>query len=370
METATSPAGRQADFFMGCNAPEGFHSLYGELEVPVKGVRRYLIKGGPGTGKSSLMRRAAQICQPQEQLLERIHCSSDPNSLDGVILHTGRASLVDATPPHVVEPSFPGAFESVVNLLACFNEERLEQRLDSIAELQTLNGDYHRKCRGLLKCADILLQDNARYVKTCTNFPKLHTQAARLCKAELPPTGRPSQEYNRLLTAVTNQGVLTYEKTPSALCDRILLLRDEYGTASAALLEDVRREALARGYQIYSCWSPLAPEQRLEHLLLPEIGLGLVTQSRFTPFRELNPWRVIDCARFTDGDQLRRRKRYLRFNRRAAQELIAAAVEDLRQAKAVHDQLEAQFTDAVDFSAVTALTDSLLERLLSRYPQA
>lgn len=365
--TTLGAGGIQADFFMGCNAPGGFHSLYGELQIPVRGIRRWLIKGGPGTGKSSLMKQAAQAVQDREDLLERIHCSSDPDSLDGVLFHRGGASLVDATPPHVIEPGCPGAFESVINLLSCFNEDLLEQRLERITELQALNGEYHRKCRGLLKCADILLQDNARYVESCTDFEKIRTQALRFCRKELPPAGKPGRERNRLLTAVTNQGVVTYEKTPAALCKRLLLLRDEYGPASAALLKTVRAEALARGQLVYSCWSPLAPEVRLEHLLLPEAGLGLVTQSRYCPFRELTPWKVIDCARFTDGEALRRRRRYLRFNRRAAQELINGAVEDLRQAKAVHDRLEEQFTDAVDFGAVTALTSHLLTALAARY---
>lgn len=92
---------KQVDFFMGCNSPDGFYSQYGELQRPEKGFRRYLIKGGAGTGKSSLMRRVATHFAEQEELLEQIHCSSDPNSLDGVILHTGQASIVDATPPQV-----------------------------------------------------------------------------------------------------------------------------------------------------------------------------------------------------------------------------------------------------------------------------
>ena len=89
------------DFFMGANTPDGFYSLYCELQLPQEGIRRYLIKGGAGTGKSSLMKRAAMEFWGQDEMIEMIHCSSDPNSLDGVILHTGRASIVDATPPQV-----------------------------------------------------------------------------------------------------------------------------------------------------------------------------------------------------------------------------------------------------------------------------
>lgn len=358
---------RQADFFMGCNSPDGFYSLYGDLQKPLPGVRRFLIKGGAGTGKSSLMRRAAAEFQGRDALTERIHCSSDPQSLDGVILHTGRVSLVDATPPHVIEPTYPGGFESVINLLDYFDEEKLEQRLERTVALQTANAECHRKCRGLLKCADILLRDNACYVESCTDFAKIDALAARLCRAELKPTGKTGGERRRLLSAVTNQGIVTYEETANALCSRIVLLRDEYGAAAPALLRRIREDALQKGYELFGCYCPFAPDSRLEHLFLPEIGLGFVTQSRFCEFRTVKPWKVINATRFTDQQGLRRRKQYLSFNRKAAKELIGAAVDCLRQAKSLHDELEKQYTDAVNFAGVTQKTEEVLARIARRY---
>jgi len=357
----------QVDFFMGCNAPEGFCSLYGELTEPVPGVRRYLVKGGPGTGKSSLMRRVGAAFSSRDSRTEWIHCSSDPDSLDGVILHTGRVSLVDATPPHVIEPSYPGSFESVVNLLAYFDEEKLEKRLPAIVSLQSANGECHKKCRGLLKCAAILLRDNALYAKGCTDFSKADALAARLSKTELRPTGHPFAEHRRFLSAVTNRGVLTFEETPQALCPRIILLRDSYGAASDRLLHRLREEAVKTGQEIYTCPSPLWPEERIDHLFFPELGLGFVTQGRFCSFSGIKPERTIHYTRFTDMEALGRRRQYLRFNHRAAKELILAAVEHLKRAKEIHDELERQYTDAVDFPGVTAETEALVRRIAERY---
>ena len=44
-------------YFLGCSSPEGFHSFFGELCPTHSGGYTYIIKGGPGTGKSSLMKR-------------------------------------------------------------------------------------------------------------------------------------------------------------------------------------------------------------------------------------------------------------------------------------------------------------------------
>lgn len=361
------------DFFMGCNSPNGFYSLYSELQRPVKGVRRYLIKGGAGTGKSSIMRRAAAEFGPKDALTELIHCSSDPNSLDGVILHTGKTSMVDATPPHVIEPTYPGGFETVINLCEYFDEEKLESRLEDIVVLQSANGECHRKCRGLLKCADILLRDNFYYVESCTDFAKIGALSRRICKAELKTSASGTgMEHRRLLSAVTNQGVITYTSTASALCDRFYLLRDEYGVSSNALLGQIRDAALERGYDLFSCYCPFSPESKLEHLFIPELRLGFVTQSRFNDFSDIasgkcGRCKVINYTRFTDLDRLRLKKQYLSFNKKAAAELVDAAVDHLKQAKVIHDELESMYTDAVDFTRVTEKTDQILSRMAKRY---
>ena len=357
----------EVEFFMGANTPDGFYSLYGELQRPIEGVRRYLIKGGAGTGKSSIMKRAAGELADYDALIEKIHCSSDPNSLDGVIFHTGGASIVDATPPHVIEPAYPGSFETVINLCEYFDEEKLEKRLPEIVTLQTANNTCHKKCRGLLKCADILLKDSYAYVETCTDFDKIASLAARISKKEFPSKGGNGREYRRLLSAVTNQGVVTYSGTAKALCHKIWLLRDEYGVSSNALLQSLRTAALQKGHTVFTCRCPLSPEEKLEHIFLPELGIGFVTQTRFNNFSSVVPDKVIDYSRFTDMAKLRRKKQLLSFNRKAAAELIGAAVSELKKAKIIHDELEKKYTDAVDFKKVTRKTDELLKKLAERY---
>ena len=58
------------------------------------------IVGPSGCGKSTLLRRIAAHLEEQGETVELIHCSSDPDSLDGVICGARKFSVVDATPPH------------------------------------------------------------------------------------------------------------------------------------------------------------------------------------------------------------------------------------------------------------------------------
>lgn len=89
------------DFFMGANTPQGFVSKFDQLADPAEGWRKFIIKGGPGTGKSGLMKRLATALAGKCGTVELIHCSSDVSSLDAVIAGEIKASIADGTAPHV-----------------------------------------------------------------------------------------------------------------------------------------------------------------------------------------------------------------------------------------------------------------------------
>ena len=103
------------DFFLGTTTPAGFKGYFEPLRQEPE-MQMYLIKSGPGCGKSTLMKRLAVKAEQKGEPIQRIHCASDPDSLDGVIFLDKRAAIVDATAPHVMEPDAPGAEEQVVSL--------------------------------------------------------------------------------------------------------------------------------------------------------------------------------------------------------------------------------------------------------------
>ena len=119
---------RAVDFFLGTTTPAGFKGYFAEL-CREDGRRMYLIKSGPGCGKSTLMKRLADRAG---EPVERIHCSSDPDSLDGVVFCRQGAALVDATAPHVLEPEAPGAEETVISLYDTIDAAALRRVFDNI----------------------------------------------------------------------------------------------------------------------------------------------------------------------------------------------------------------------------------------------
>lgn len=91
-------------YFLGANSPRGFYSLYDQL-IPIETAKAvYILKGGAGCGKSTLMRQVAQTARQAGLSVEYILCSGDPASLDAVILPTLGVALVDGTAPHAAAP--------------------------------------------------------------------------------------------------------------------------------------------------------------------------------------------------------------------------------------------------------------------------
>ena len=91
-------------YFLGANTGKGFVSLCDEFCKPESGNFLYVIKGGPGCGKSSFMKTIGKAAEDAGLDVEYVICSGDPDSLDGRCLipawHVGYA---DGASPHILD---------------------------------------------------------------------------------------------------------------------------------------------------------------------------------------------------------------------------------------------------------------------------
>lgn len=70
-------------FFLGANSGRGFQNLFDAFCRPEKHYDLIVLKGGPGAGKSTMMKKLGQAMEEQGEQVEYFHCSGDPDSLDG-----------------------------------------------------------------------------------------------------------------------------------------------------------------------------------------------------------------------------------------------------------------------------------------------
>lgn len=254
--------------------------------------------------------------------------------------------------------------ERIVNLSACMDVHRLTAQAADIRAVTDACSALHARCRRFMSAAASLLSDSTRIAADYTDAAKVLRTADRLAEREfIRRPGKTGREQKRFLSAVTPEGMIGFPETLTTLCPRIYSLEDEHGAASRLLLEALRERALAAGLDIISCACPLSPHDKLEHLLIPSIGVGFTTSNSWHQ-ANFPVYRRIHAARFTDTDQLRQKKQILSFNRRAARELLAEAVAAAAEAKKVHDQIEQFYIRSMDWEAADALTHRVVAEFL------
>jgi len=351
-------------YFLGANSPGGFYSLYPELISPRDARCIYLLKGGAGCGKSTLMNRVEHAARKAGLRTERILCSGDPDSLDGVLLPDFGVALADATAPHVLEPKFPGVVERYVNLGACYDCAALQGVREEIISCMSDYPTCYARAYRCLSAAAELTEDARTSLLTPQLRQRLSRRAAGILRRELKrkKTGEKGRVKQRFLSAITHKGSICLFDTAQLLCSRIFVLQDSYALGHDLLLE-LLTGAVEGGYDVVACPDPMAPE-RLQHLLIPEAGLGFVTQTSELPFPG-QPAKTLHLDHLADTAAIRCGRSRLRFARKVAAALRDESVISLAQAKQMHDELEKLYNPHVDFDRVNRMADEIIAEILA-----
>ena len=94
--------GKVRERFFGASTPDGSVNYIDNLTDGLK--TRYFIKGRPGTGKSTFMKKLAKKARDCDYDCEVYYCSFDKNSLDMVIVPELSFCVFDSTAPHELFP--------------------------------------------------------------------------------------------------------------------------------------------------------------------------------------------------------------------------------------------------------------------------
>lgn len=338
--------------FLGANSPTGFFSYYSDLQEDTRIQSLFIIKGGSGCGKSTFMKKLASAAEARGVQTERILCSSDPESLDGLIVPQAGMAFVDGTAPHVCEPLFCGARARYLDFSPCYHA-RLAEHYDTLKKIKKKNQACYPHATALLSAAVCLERELQDMAGAAAEQQAADFAERLLAEEQLAGEGTPPMR-KRFLSAFTPEGVQCRYETLRAQYDRVYILHDPYALTGRILpfiLERLGREA-GTAFVGYSPMRPREPEQ----ILLPERRIAIVRSAQQTPYRgEASAVLDLDaCIAERLSDEERRRLAFLSCTVNALQ---GEAIHHLQEAKRHHDALEKICGEYVDFSAVDALTE-------------
>lgn len=358
------------EFFLSANTTSGFYSLYNNLYDPLDGWFCYILKGGPGTGKSTLMKKIAKKALEKGEKAEIIRCSSAPYSLDAVILPNLKKAVVDGTAPHTMDPIFPAVSDTVINLCDCWNKKILKKSKNSILDLYAQNSSLHKKSQTYLKAHKILDSQNKYIFKKSIDFKALDKYCETLFKKifNSKSSSETLHKSSRFITSITPKGVLSLDKTFDLKSSKILILEDKYFLSGSYILKKIREKAINLNYSIISCPSPFSPENELEALFIPELDISFTVKNskQCKEFMKNSDCecKKISLKKFINPEIINEHKNLIKFNERICGEFLDEGIKNLEKALSVHDEIEKYYKSAMDYSKVNKITDELIYAIL------
>ncbi|WP_124101105.1 ATPase [Ruminococcus sp. Marseille-P6503] len=349
-------------YFLGAMTSNGFSTEFGKV-IEDSDMFTYILKGGAGTGKSSLMKKAANYFEKTEHV-ERYYCSSDPNSLDAVVLGSSKVAIVDGTSPHVFDPLVPGVSQKIINLGDYWNEEMLKENGKMISEVTAANKSMLARAKRFTNAVSNIYSDTYQIGSDCIISDKLDSFIERFKKKILGKKGSGTGlKKFRQLTALTEYGFYTFTETLDDYFD-IYYMSDDYFAVSNYLISVLADEAAVRGYDVTICPNQMFNNTAYEHMLIPELGVALVSGSSVTEYNA-ESGKPLNLTRFYDKKLISQRKIRLKMNKAACKDLTDEAVRTIKTAKEIHDEIERYYISSMDFDKINSVTENIIREIES-----
>lgn len=349
-------------FFLGANSGGGFQNLFERFCRSENHYDLLILKGGPGCGKSTMMRKIGEAMESLGEQVEYLHCSGDPDSLDGVHIPRIRTAVVDGTAPHCIDARYPASVERYVDL-GCFYDVSAAKsaRKEIVYQTDSCSAAYRSAYRVL--AAARTLEENAEAILRPTlDYERLIRRTDGIIAREFRGKGNGDMNRYRFLRSLTCNGEIVRFDSVETICPRVYALLDS-NRVSSIMLERLYAAAYSGKYGAIICPDPEHMEQ-IQHLLIPELGLAFISVSDETklPF---DAYRRIHLDELLSAEDRKCQRGKMRLTRKMVRTLRQEGIELLRQAKAEHDKLEALYQVGLDFSGIDEITHREIDRITS-----
>lgn len=349
--------------FAGGNTGLGFFSYYDYIINWEEAERIYILKGGPGVGKSTFMKEIASEISEKGYSVEYFHCSSDSSSLDGVVFKELKVAIVDGTAPHVIDPRYPGAVDVIINLGDFWNTDKIKKHRQEIIEKRREIKKCFDRAYRYLKAASLIYEDISAYFKNYIYYDEIDRISNELSgmlfsNQEVKKEGREGKERRLFAGAITPNGLENYLESilTTSKVYKLQIYNEKYKisgeseglkTAAEKILTKIRDNALEKGYFVESFYCALFPE-KIEHIVIPELDVSVTTANKFHNIRR-HDCEVIELNKLYDKKVLSRYRDFLTEDENELKLLLNTAINSIKVAKSYHHEIEKYYSSSMDF---------------------
>jgi hypothetical protein len=367
-----SKKGSVRRLFPGGNTSLGFQSFYDFILPQEEASRIMVIKGGPGTGKSTFMRKIAEEMLNRGYDVEFHQCSSDNDSIDGIVIPAIKVALIDGTAPHVVDPKHPGAIDEIINLGEYWNEEKMSSSRDEILNCTKRISRMYKIAYSLLAEAKIAYNEWKSYISESINTPE-HNRIVRTLLDEIFKDAEvnytvPVKHRHLFASAITPGGPKNYIETILKPGMNVYCLGGSPGSGVKETISLIAKNALDTGLYAEEFHCPFEPEL-LDMVIIPSINTAVLNTSM--PFHyDVSKIEGLVIKGMVNFDTCIQEKILGQYTlelddvKERFYSLVNKAVSHIRRSKSIHDEMEKYYVSAMDFDMIAAKREDVLQRIL------
>lgn len=355
------------NYYAGGNTSVGFYSLFDEV---TKGLDcLYILKGGPGTGKSSFMRSIADSMISHGYDVEYIHSSIDSSSLVGIIFPQIKLGFIDGTNPHIIDPKYPGAIDEIINLGEFCDNKKLRMNrshivrlTDNIAEQYSLVYEQYSEAKVVHDEWEEIYLAKFDFDKADEVTEKLSTEIfSRDFKRESKPTSK-----RVFFGAATPDGFIHYIDNITQNIEKRYIIKGRPGTGKSTLMKKLAKLAEDKSLSVvyYPCgFDP----NSLDMIIIPTLDIAIMDG---TAPHVVNPTRdtddVVDMFKLCVDENVEKENEQI-INTIETRYKIKMRIGNnyLLEAKHYQDMLENYYTAAMDFDALITKRNQILAEIIS-----
>ena len=342
-------------YFAASNSAEGFKSYYESVFAPEKYSSIYVIKGGPGTGKSHFIKSVAKRAEGAGYFVEYIYCSSDPTSLDGIVVPELRLAIIDGTPPHAYEPRLPGAVENIVNLGDLWNSAVLSGSRKIIENLNVKKRNCFSRAYGYLAAYKSVSNNMEKMIRPFLKLDKIKKFAARF--ASLSKEGEGIEEY-RLANSIGMNGRFGFDiyRESAGVYYEI----NDYLETGHFLMREIYNAQKNKNADMYVSPNPILCSRIDAISILPQGLTFEIGESGDDDVRSIN------MKRFIDTGEIFTVRSNMRLATRVRDGLCDMAILEFESAKKYHFTLEEIYGAAMDFEAKEQFEEEFCKKIFDK----
>lgn len=351
-----------SNYYADANTAKGFYSLKTSNLEGLKKV--FILLGGPGTGKSTLIKNIAFFFEKQGLDTQKLHCPLENNALSGVIIPKIKCAIVNGTPPNYFELNALGVIEEYIDLSIAIDKGMLNKYYKEIFEK-----GYQKKQK-----LDLAYKTFNDALKIHDEWEDIYISNMDFKKAEHlakemnhkifgnKDANKKSILRERFLGAATPNGPVDFIEDLTKNIEKRYFIKGRPGTGKSTFLKSVLAQGINKGFdlEVYHCG--FDPDS-LDMIIIPELDIAIYDSTsphEHFPKRAqdeiLDMYEELVIPGTDEKYSLELTSIKSQYNAK-----IADGTNYLKRAKLLNDELKKYYLRATDFKKIDMLQKSITD---------